>query len=170
MIGLGLGFWAPAIVVALVPFNVFQGWGGPRNKSGGYPKIADLNLIQRRILAVLYAPANRRSAAAALLGMSFLWLLCWRSGLLLFPQPIMRQPLAASQLVAMLFAFSLLAAGWTALFGLTKRIRASWAEITSTGPVWPDQPEFPGPWREALRSFFTGRLPDFLTNSPDAQP
>ena len=153
--GLALGFWVPAVVVALVPFNVFQGWGGPRNRSGGYPKIADLNLLQRRILVALYEPSNRRGASVVLLLTSAAWVFAWRLGL----------SFRSSELLVGSFIFSVITAAWAGLFGLTRHIRSRWDEIVSAGLAWPNRPEFSGPWREAVRSFFTGRLPEFITKN-----
>jgi hypothetical protein len=51
------------------------------------------------------------------------------------------------------------------MFGLTVSIRKSWAKVTSTGPAWPSDVEYPGSLRMAILSFFTGRLPGFLVSS-----
>ena len=163
--GLALGFWVPAAVVALVPFNVFQGWGGPRNKSGGYPKIADLNLLQRRVLVALYEPSNRRAASATVLLTSAAWVIVWRLGLSFRSRPFAVAVFQPSELFVGCFIFSLITAAWAGLFGLTRHIRSKWDEIVSAGPAWPDRPEFSGPWREAIRSFVTGRLPEFITKN-----
>ncbi len=168
LLGVGLGFWVPAILLALTPVNIFHGWGGPRSRAGGYPQTSDLNIVQRRVLVALYQPINRRSAFLMVMLTSAVWLLGWQAGLRLGFRPFPVAGLRPSEVLVGCFILSLITAVWTGLFGLTRQIRANWDQIVSEGAAWPDHPEFPGPWREAVRSFFTGRLPKFVTRAADA--
>ena len=167
LLGVGLGFWIPAILLAITPVNIFRGWGGPRNRSGGYSGSADLSIVQRRVLVALYQPISRRSAFVMLMLMSAVWLFAWQVCLWLGFRPFPAAALRPNEVLLGCLILSLITAVWTGLFGLTTQIRANWDLIVSDGPAWPDHPEFPGPWREAVRSFFTGRLPEFVTRSAD---
>lgn len=165
---LGLGFGVPGICVALFPFNVFYGVGGPKGKSGGYPKIADLTLAQRRVLVAFYEPRSRRTAALSVVCMALLWLLCWRLSFLFLQRPLAPTRLRNNEVVVSGLVPSLITACWAALFGLTLQIRRGWKAIVAEGPVWPASIEFPGPLVDAVRSFFTGSLPAFLVQTDDS--
>ena len=163
VIGLGLGFGAVGTVVAFLPIKVFGGWW---TKGERYPRVADLDLEQRRVLVALYEPSNRRAAFLMVLATSALFFIAWRVGLLMGSRRLggfSNHPLQPNELMIGCAVFSGIAAVWAGLFGLTRRIRAGWPEIVSDGRPWPGAPEYPGPLKESIRSFFTRRLPDFLT-------
>jgi hypothetical protein len=89
----------------------------------------------------------------------FAWQLCLWLGFRPFPAAALRP----NEVLLGCLILTLITAVWTGFFGLTRQIRANWDLIVLDGPAWPDHPEFPGPWRETVRSFFTGRLPEFVT-------
>jgi len=167
---IAISFWILALLAAFVPFNVFHAVGGPRSRAGGYPKIPDLTVPQRRLLVALYDPRNRRSAAVAVLLMSLTWLAAWFLSALVVKRPLAPEAFRANEFVAVLIAVSLPYAAWTALFGLSRDIRRNWSEIISAGPAWPTDVEYPGPWKEAVRSVITGRLPEFISQPPPLEP
>ena len=158
---LAVGFLVPAFVLGFVPFNIFYGVGGPRSRSGGYPRIADLNVTQRRVLLALYDPRNRRRAFAAATAALVTWLIA--RGFLLRVRPPRTPVFRANDLFVASLIPALICGAWAAFFGLTSAIRRNWCEISALGKAWPPAPEFPGPYLEAAKSFFTGSLPAFLT-------
>jgi len=163
--GTALGFGSVAAGFALCPFNPFGGYLDVRRGGGRSPKPNELSVEERRVLASCYDPQNRRKAAAAVLGVCALALTLWRASLLFGLREFVGSKVAPIQLAAALAGLSLVLAGWVGLCALTYALRSSWKQVISKGPSWPIDREFPGPWRETISSFFTGRLPEFISSN-----
>ncbi|MGH9363754.1 MAG: hypothetical protein ACRD1B_00615 [Thermoanaerobaculia bacterium] len=156
-----------AVLFGIGPFNPFRGFIDSRRRGSRPLGVAELSEIERRILVRCYDPRNRRRAVISILALAGLLLTGWLVSLQVMARPIGVRPLRLYELVPIVAGLGLAPAGWVGLFGLTKSARKNWSVMTVEGPMWPLNIEYPGPLREAVRSFVTGRLPDFILNGLD---
>lgn len=167
--GMTIGFGSAVVGFALIPFNPFRGYVDVRRRGGRSPKPRELSEAERRVLASCYDPRNRRRGVVAVLGIWALTIVAWRMSILLGMQPTVGNALAPIQVVASIVAMGLPLAGWVGISAVTHELRKDWPKVVSSGPAWPIDMEFPGPWRELVKTFVTGELPNFMARTPESE-
>jgi hypothetical protein len=160
VIGLSLGFLPLLGALALVPYNPYRGMGG--HIEPAEPGDVAVSDRERRLLLAFYQPANRRFAAILILADLVFWLVVWWIGVHAWPTPARPQPVLHG--IALIFLIGTTSAAFAGFFGLTRSIRKRWPEIVEEGSAWPQDRKYPGPLRESAISFFSGKLPAFLTD------
>jgi len=157
--GLAVGFWLPALAFAFVPLNPYNFWMD-RPDPSRRAKTAQLDEEQRRVLVAFYDPGNRRRAFFCALTASLIFAGLWLLSLIW----VERSDSPVWRLDYLLLAFLAMATpstAWVGYAGLGTRIRSNWREITSRGRAWPKDVEYPGPLKDRVVSFLTGRMPYF---------
>jgi hypothetical protein len=166
-------YWGLAVVYVLLipafafaPFNPFRGMFS-HIEAGATTDHAQ-GIRERRLLVAFYAPTSRRRAALLLVLLLLAHLtLAFVSRVMVFSR---HRPLHPTQAGAFTFMLAIVAAVWTANFGLTVSMRKRWPALVEEGVAWPEGIAYPGPiwWR--FSSFFTGRLPPFLESDTPNPP
>lgn len=166
--GLATGFTTIAVLFAFRPYSPYKAFG---HRPWRERLLDGLTEHERRLLVACYNPANRRMAVGVIVIVGVIFLVI--SVVLLPRMKLIWPPPIARPRDAFLFGviLSTVPAAGCGYYGVTRDIRRRWDEISSEGYLWPLEIEYSGPFLYAAKSFFTGRLPDFILSSPEnAEP
>jgi hypothetical protein len=156
-VGFVLAFLPVLLGVSFFPYDPYR-YGKDAKK-----QLRSFTSADRRLLILLYDPRSRRQAAIRVSIALVLWLALWGAARATMRTPARELP--ASQMAAVVFVFSIGPASWAAISGIGWGIRGG-----SQLPIdaeWPDGIRYPGPLRDSVKSFFTGKLPSWAApNSP----